>query len=90
MSIISYLAVPKTGQINQLKQKITAIESCEYIESDSDEVLIVITDAENNYRDQIIFEQLRQLDEVQNLTMVFGHSEDENQEENQKGELTHE
>lgn len=86
MSIISYLAIPKKGQINALKQKITTIEACEYIESDSDEVLIVISDAENNYKDQIIFEQLRQLDEIQNLTMVFGHAGDDNQ----KGELTHE
>jgi nitrate reductase NapAB chaperone NapD len=76
------------GQIESLKQKLMAIECCEYLESDSDKVLIVVTDTENNYKDQIIFEQLRQLDEIQNLSMVFGHSDES--EQNQKGDLSHE
>jgi nitrate reductase NapAB chaperone NapD len=75
MSIISYLTVPKKGQMDLLKQKLLNLPHCEFIEAESDEILIVVTDTDNNYKDQLIYEQLRQIDEIQNLTMVFGHND---------------
>jgi nitrate reductase NapAB chaperone NapD len=77
MSIISYLAVPKAGKMDLLKQKLLNLDDCEFIEAESDEILVVITDTENNYKDQELYDQLKQLHEIQNLTMVFGHNSNE-------------
>jgi nitrate reductase NapAB chaperone NapD len=80
MSIISYLAIPMNGQISQLKKNLLKINGCEIIESETNDMLIVLTDTNNDTDDQLLYEQIRQLPEIQSLKMVFGHNNIEVQE----------
>ncbi len=76
MPIKSYLAIPKKEQKDKLKDEINQLGQCEVTPSDNREVLIVVTETEDEKADKKLFEKLSGLESLQLLTLVSAFSND--------------
>lgn len=76
MPIKSYLAIPKTGQKEQLKNEIGQLHNCEVTPADNKQVLVIVTESKDEEADRKLFEQLSGLESLQLLTLVSAFSND--------------
>ena len=74
MPILSYLVLPKAGEMEQLCTDLSAIEYCEVIPSDNEEVVVLITDTPDETKEKALQETLKNLASLQSFSMTFGHS----------------
>ena len=70
MPILSYLVLPQTGAIEQLCTDLSAMECCEVIPSDNEEVVVLVTDTPDEKTEKT----LQNLPSLQSISMTFGHS----------------
>ena len=74
MPIFSYLAYPKSGTKKELLSDLSALEHCEVIPADNEEVLILVTDAPDDKTEKKLQEKLKELKTLKSLGMTFGHT----------------
>lgn len=74
MPILSYLVLPKAGAMEQLCTDLSAMECCEVIPSDNEEVVVLITDTPDETKEKMLQETLKNLPSLQSFSMTFGHS----------------
>jgi len=74
MPILSYLALPKDGAMTQLCAALTAMDYCEIIPAENQEVVVLVTDTPNEKVEKELQETLKKLPSLQSLSMTFGHS----------------
>ena len=74
MPILSYLVLPQAGAMEQLCTDLSAMECCEIIPSDNEEVVVLITDTPDEETEKTLRKGLENLPSLQSLSMTFGHS----------------
>ncbi len=74
MPILSYLVLPENGAMDQLCTDLTAMEYCEIIPADNEEVVVLVTDTPDDETDKDLQKSLKDLASLQSLSMTFfGH-----------------
>ena len=73
MPVFSYLAYPVAGQKDALRRDLEAMDHCEVMPSDNEEVLVLVTDTPDEDTEKHLKDTLGQLDNLQSLGMTFGH-----------------
>jgi len=74
MPILSYLVLPQAGAMEQLCADLSAMEYCEIIPSDNQEVVILVTDTPEEETEKTLQKTLKKLPSLQSISMTFGHS----------------
>lgn len=74
MPVLSYLALPRTGQKQQLYNDLAAMEYCQPIPADNQDVVLLVTDTPDQKTEKRVRQQLKKVDSLQSLSMVFGHT----------------
>ena len=75
MPVFSYLAYPKKGAKEKLLTDLTALDYCEVIPSDNEEILILVTDTPDEDKEKELQKQLKAINSLESLGMTFGHSD---------------
>ena len=76
MPVCSYLAYPKRGAKADLSRELAALEYCEVIPAENNDILILVTDTPNEDVEKNLQEKLKGLEFLQSLGMTFGHVDD--------------
>ena len=75
MPVFSYLAYPVKGAKKELLNELAALEHCEVMPAENEEILILVTDAPNEKQEQELQKKIKQLKSLQSLGMTFGHGD---------------
>jgi len=75
MPVLSYLAYPVEGAKEKLFNDLAALDHCEVIPAENEEVLILVTDTPNEEKEQELQKKLKELKSLQSLGMTFGHAD---------------
>ena len=73
MPVFSYLAYPKQGAKEQLIKDLAALDYCETMPADNEEILILVTDTPDEDREKALQKKLKHLKSLESLGMTFGH-----------------
>ena len=79
MPIKSYVAFPRKGEKNQLIQVLENTEHCEVVPSTNKDVLVLVTDTENDKQEEALQQTLDRIKEIEHLNLVSGFSENATQ-----------
>ncbi len=74
MPILSYLALPNDGAMEQLCSDLASNQYCEIIPSNNQEVVVLITDTPDEKVEKDLQETLKKMPSLQSLSMTFGHN----------------
>jgi len=74
MPILSYLVLPQAGAMEQLCTDLSAMECCEIIPSDNQEVVVLVTDTPDEDTEKNLQKTLKNLPSLQSISMTFGHN----------------
>lgn len=74
MPILSFLALPQAGAMEQLCSDLSTMEYCEIIPADNQEVIVLVTDTPDEKAEQNLQKLLKNLPSLQSLSMTFGHN----------------
>ena len=72
MPIKSYLAYPFEGKKDILKKSLEALDNCEVIPSENEELIIVLTDTLTLEEDKKLKETIDTLDSLKMISLVSG------------------
>lgn len=75
MPVFSYLAYPVKGAKEELLKDLAALDHCEVMPAENEEILILVTDAPNEEQEQELQKKIKQLKSLQSLGMTFGHGD---------------
>jgi nitrate reductase NapAB chaperone NapD len=75
MPVFSYLAYPVKGAKEELLNELAALDHCEVMPAENEEILILVTDAPNEEQEQELQNKIKQLKSLQSLGMTFGHGD---------------
>jgi len=73
MPVFSYLAYPKQGAKQQLIKDLAALDDCETMPADNEEILILVTDTPDEEQEKALQKKLKSLKSLESLGMTFGH-----------------
>jgi len=76
MPVFSYLAYPVRGAKKALFNDLAALDHCEVMPAENEEVLILVTDTPNEEKEKALQKKLKELKSLQSLGMTFGHGDD--------------
>ena len=76
MPVFSYLAYPVRGAKEKLLNDLAALDHCEVMPAENEEVLILVTDTPDEEKEKALQKNLRQLKSLQSLSMTFGHTDE--------------
>lgn len=80
MPIFSYLAIPKNGAKQALSSEIAALDNCEIIPADNQDVIVLVTDTPDETAEEELQDNLKNLQSLQSLSLAFGCDTSEQQE----------
>lgn len=72
MPVKSYLAHPHKGEKEALKSALLKLKFCEVITAKNEDLLIVVTETENNEEDSLLKEKMEAIKSLKMLVMVSG------------------
>ncbi|OEK08181.1 hypothetical protein A8C32_01585 [Flavivirga aquatica] len=72
MPIKSYLAHPHNGKKEILTKAINALEHCEVIPAENENLLIVVTETDNKEQEDLLKEKIENIESLKLLAMVSG------------------
>jgi len=75
MIIKSYLAYPIQGKQLALQRDLDAIAGCAVIPAENRELLVLVTESEDEKAEEALVTQVQNLATLQTLTLVSGHNE---------------
>lgn len=78
MPVLSYIAYPNKGKLTDLVLELNSFPQCEIVPANNKELAILVTDTQSEKEEEELQEQLKQVKNLQCLTMVFGHSDPSN------------
>ena len=74
MPILSYLVLPQAGVKDQLCADLAAMQYCEVIPADNQEVVVLVTDTPDEKTESELQKTLKKLPSLQSISMTFGHN----------------
>jgi len=80
MPIKSYVAFPQKGKKNQLIKVLERSNYCEVVPSSNKEVLILVTDTQNDRQENELLLALENIEEIEHLNLVSGFNEEVSRE----------
>ena len=78
MPIKSYLAHPHKNKKEELIKDLSSIKNCEVVPAENKDLLILITDTQNNLEEDTIKEKLETIESLKLLAMVSGFNTPKN------------
>ena len=75
MPVFSYLAYPKPGAKDALRNDLESLEYCEVMPADNEEILILVTDTPDENKEKKLQKKLKKLKSLESLGMTFGHTD---------------
>ncbi len=75
MPVFSYLAYPVKGAKKKLLDDLAALDHCEVMPAENEEILILVTDAPSEEQEKELQKKIKQLKSLQSLGMTFGHGD---------------
>jgi nitrate reductase NapAB chaperone NapD len=76
MPVFSYIAYPEQGAKEQLLKDLTAMNHCDVIPSENNDVLILVTDTPDETQEKILQHKIKNLKSLQSLGMTYGHTDE--------------
>jgi len=73
--VFSYLVYPVKGAKKKLLNDLTALDHCEVMPAENEEVLILVTDTPDEEKEKELQSKLKELKSLQSLGMTFGHGD---------------
>ncbi len=73
MPIFGYLAYPAQGAKDELLKDLNAVDHCEAMPAENEEILILVTDTPDEKCEKALKKKLEGLKSLQSLAMTFGH-----------------
>lgn len=77
MPVFSYLAIPKKGLKDSLCTELAALEYCQIIPAQNQDVIVLVTDTPDVEREESLQHQLKNISTLQSLSLSFGYDEKE-------------
>jgi nitrate reductase NapAB chaperone NapD len=74
--VFSYVAYPVQGAKAELLKDLAALDHCEVMPADNEEVLILVTDTPDEEKEKELQKKLKELKSLQSLGMTFGHTDE--------------
>jgi nitrate reductase NapAB chaperone NapD len=78
MAIKSYLAHPHRGQKEKLINELSALKNCEIIPAENKDVIVLITDTESDFDDDILKQHIETFNSLKILALVSGFNTPKN------------
>ena len=75
MPIFSYLAIPKKDARETLCEELSALEHCQIIPADNQDVVVLVTDTPDDHIEKQLQHSLKSLPSLQSLSLAFGYNE---------------
>ncbi len=75
MPIFSYLAIPKKDARKSLCEELSALEHCQIIPADNQDVVVVVTDTPDDHIEKQLQHTIKSLPSLQSLSLAFGYNE---------------
>ena len=76
MPILAYIAIPRTGEKDQLLQQLNTMQHCEAFSADNAEILILVTDTPDRKTEKRLQKQLSKVESLESLSMTFGYNDE--------------
>jgi nitrate reductase NapAB chaperone NapD len=76
MPVFSYLAYPVAGSKQSLFNELSALNDCEVLLAEEEDVLILVTETTDENEEKELQNKLQKLASLQSLSMTFGHIDD--------------
>lgn len=77
MPIFSYLAIPKEGARESMCSELSALEFCQIIPAENQDVVVLLTDTPDENTEKQLQSALKKLPSLQSLSLAFGYDEKE-------------
>ena len=75
MPIFSYLAIPKKDARKTLCEELSALEHCQIIPADNQDVVVLVTDTPDDPIEKKLQHTIKSLPSLQSLSLAFGYNE---------------
>ena len=75
MPIFSYLAIPKKNAVDSLCAELSALEYCQVIPAENQDVIVLVTDTPDETIEKNLQKTLKNLQSLQSLSLTFGYDE---------------
>jgi nitrate reductase NapAB chaperone NapD len=76
MPVFSYVAYPVQGAKEELLNDLAALDHCEVMPAENEEILILVTDTPDEEKEKELQKKLKDLKSLQSLGMTFGHTDE--------------
>ena len=77
MPIFSYLAMAQEGARDKLCADLTALEFCQVIPAENQDIVVLVTDTPNEMIEKKLQKTLKEMQSLQSLSLTFGYDEKE-------------
>ncbi len=81
MPVFSYIAYPVAGEKQRLCRELAALEHCQVIPADNEEIVILVTETCNREQEEKLHTRLNKIESLQSLAMTYGHMDGQTAEE---------
>jgi nitrate reductase NapAB chaperone NapD len=76
MPVFSYIAYPTRGAKEELLNDLEALDHCEVMPAENEEILILVTDTPDDEREKELQKKLKVLKSLESLGMTFSHTDE--------------
>ncbi len=73
MPIKSYIIIPQPDQKQHLIEDISGLDGCEILPAENKEVLVLVTDTEDERADKILLSQIESNRNIKHISLVSGY-----------------
>jgi nitrate reductase NapAB chaperone NapD len=77
MPIFSYIAIPHKGAQERLCAELSALDFCQVVPADNQEVVVLVTETPNEQQEKTLQQSLKTIGSLQSLSLAFGYDEKE-------------
>ncbi|WP_425391119.1 chaperone NapD [Ekhidna sp.] len=73
MPVKSYIIIPQSDQKQHLADEINKLNGCEIHPAENQEVLVLVTDTDNESEDKKLFAQIESNQNIKHISLVSGY-----------------
>ncbi len=76
MPILGYIAIPRSGEKNNLLLELNLLQHCEAYAADNEDVLILVTDTPDKEAEGKLQLHFKNIPYLESLSMTFGYNDE--------------